>query len=32
MEEVVSAKFDNNPDLARRLLDTHGVLLVDRNT
>ncbi|BCO35670.1 NADAR family protein [Mycobacterium heckeshornense] len=32
MEEVVTAKFGNNPDLARRLLETQGVLLVEGNT
>ncbi|HYB35961.1 MAG TPA: NADAR family protein [Mycobacterium sp.] len=32
MEEVVSAKFDHNTDLARRLLATEGSLLVEGNT
>jgi ribA/ribD-fused uncharacterized protein len=32
MEEVVSAKFGHNPDLARRLLATEGLLLIEGNT
>jgi ribA/ribD-fused uncharacterized protein len=32
MEQVVNAKFDHNPDLAQRLVDTQGVLLVEGNT
>jgi ribA/ribD-fused uncharacterized protein len=32
MEEVVSAKFDHNPELARLLVGTHGSLLVEGNT
>lgn len=32
MEEVVSAKFDHNADLARRLIATEGSLLVEGNT
>lgn len=32
MEEVVAAKFNHNPDLARQLLVTQGSLLVEGNT
>jgi ribA/ribD-fused uncharacterized protein len=32
MEEVVSAKFDHNPELARLLVATQGSLLVEGNT
>lgn len=32
MDEVVTAKFDHNPELARRLVGTQGALLVEGNT
>ncbi len=32
MDEVVRAKFDNNPELAGRLVATQGCLLVEGNT